>query len=167
MKKIKIIIVSILIANCFWSCEKDDICEAGTPTTPNLIIEFYDNLNAGTKKPVTNLNVIADGNTTILKFDGVSKIQIPLKTNIDLSQFKFTLNATVPITSNTNEDIININYTRENVYISRACGFKTVFKLNESGGIVQPTDPNKWIKEIVIQKYNILNENEIHVKIFF
>ena len=167
MKKLKIFFVVLLIANCFWSCEKDDICEAGTPTTPSLVIEFYDNLNAGTKKPVTNLNVIADGNATILKFNGVSKIQIPLKTNIDLSQFKFTLNAVNPVTSSTNEDILNINYTRKDVYISRACGFKTVFKLNEAGVIVQPTDPNKWIKEIVIQKYNILNENEIHVKIFF
>ena len=167
MKKLKIFFIIVLIANSFWSCEKDDICEAGTPTTPNLIIEFYDNLNAGTKKDVTNLSVIADGNTNILKFNAVSKIQIPLKTNTDLSIFKFTLNATEPITSLTNEDQLNINYTRENVYISRACGFKTVFKLNESGGIVQATDPNKWIKEIVIQKYNILNENEIHVKIFF
>ena len=69
MKKLKIIIVSILIANCFWSCEKDDICEAGTPTTPNLIIEFYDNLNAGTKKEVTNLNVVAEGSIAILKFN--------------------------------------------------------------------------------------------------
>ena len=167
MKKLKIFFIIVLIANSFWSCEKDDICEAGTPTTPNLIIEFYDNLNAGTKKEVTNLSVIADGNTNILKFNAVSKIQIPLKTNTDLSLFKFTLNATEPVTSLTNEDLLNINYSRENVYISRACGFKTVFKLNESGGIVQATDPNTWIKEIVIQKYNILNENEIHVKIFF
>ena len=84
MKKLKIIIVSILIANFFWSCEKDDICESGTPTTPRLIIEFYDNNNITIKKNIENLVIGTDTEVAVLKFNGVSKIEIPLPSSARL-----------------------------------------------------------------------------------
>jgi hypothetical protein len=37
--------VLFLFTVCFSSCEKDDICDANTPTTPQLVIEFYDAVN--------------------------------------------------------------------------------------------------------------------------
>ena len=50
MKKLIITSIALVIAFSFWNCEKDDICEDGTPTTPRMIIEFYDNLNPTAKK---------------------------------------------------------------------------------------------------------------------
>ena len=52
MKKIYLL---FLIAITFSSCEKDDICDANTPTTPRLIIDFYDATNPTALKNVINL----------------------------------------------------------------------------------------------------------------
>jgi Family of unknown function (DUF6452) len=183
MSKIKHIFIALLILFSFLNCEKDDICEAGTPTTPNLIIDFYDNNSPGAKKVVTELRVIAEGETRAIAFNptlaetnpakylasGVSTIKIPLRTTANATKYSFTFNYGNIITTLINEDKIEINYTRRDEFISRACGFKTLFELNSSNGIrteAPSVDTNKWIKEIVIQKYSILNENEVHVKIF-
>ena len=56
MKKIQLLFIC-LFSISFSSCEKDDICEATTPTTPKLVIEFYDVLNRTVKKNVNNLAV--------------------------------------------------------------------------------------------------------------
>jgi len=167
MKKIYLI---LLIALSFSSCEKDDICDATTPTTPRLIIQFYDISNPTTLKTVNNLGIIAPGFTTGFSFTGVSKIQIPLKTTENTTTFSFMQNGGDTNTTNDNTDAIQINYTRENVFVSRACGYKTVFTLNNSNGFVR-TDSNSpdglWIQNFDIITTNIATENEIHVKIYF
>jgi len=164
MKKILFGLFTLLFALSFWNCEKDDICEAGTPTTPKLIIEFYDNASPSVLKNVTDLGIVANGMATGVLFTGVSKIQVPLKTDVDAVVYNFVLNAstTSPITDN-----ITINYKRNDVYISRACGYKTQFKLNDNPNGMVLNTPKNWIKEINIQKFTIENENETHVKIFF
>ena len=167
MKKIKPFLLLFLIANSFWSCEKDDICEAGTPTTPRVIIEFYDNLNPASKKTVTNLGIVSEGMTTGILFNGVSKIEVPLKTTDNLTKYSFIFDSKNTDVTLQNEDQLDFNYTRNDVFISRACGFKTVFNLNQTNGITQNADTNQWIKEIQIKQNTILNEDEIHVKIFF
>ncbi|MEO8515096.1 MAG: DUF6452 family protein [Flavobacterium sp.] len=168
MKKFLIVTILLTTALLLWNCEKDDICEAGTPTTPRMIVEFYDNNNSTLPKAVTNLGIIAEGQTTGLLFDGVTKIQVPLKTTDDISKFSFILDAKNVDLSLRNEDKLEINYTRNDAFISRACGYKTLFTLNNPNGITEnPLDSDKWIKEIVIQQHNILNEDEVHVKIFF
>ena len=150
------------------SCEKDDICEDGTPTTPKLIIEFYDNDNPTNTKNVTDLKVTAEGMTTSLEYNAVSKIELPLKTDADLVKYNLVFNSKNADVALQNEDKITINYNRKDIYISRACGFKTLYNLNANpNGMVLTTDPDNWIKEITIQKFTIENENETHVKIFF
>lgn len=169
----KLLIVSILFTTAFilWNCEKDDICEDGTPTTPRMIVEFYDNINPTVHKNVTNLGLVGEGQTNGLLFDGVSKIQVPLKTTADITKFSFILDAKNVNVSLRNTDNLEIDYTRKDLYISRACGYKTVFTLNnDPNGIIQESnlvDTDKWIKQIIIQQHNILNEDEVHVKIFF
>ncbi|SNA87428.1 DUF6452 family protein [Flavobacterium psychrophilum] len=168
MKKLKIIAIAVFIANLFLGCEKDDICEAGTPTTPRMIVEFYDNLNPTAKKMVTNLGIIAEGMTTGILKNNVSKIEVPLKTTADITKYSFIYDSKNTNASLQNTDEITLNYTRTDLFISRACGYKTVFSLLDNpNGIVKTIDTNNWIKEIVIQKYKILNEDEVHVKIFF
>ncbi|WP_395045700.1 DUF6452 family protein [Flavobacterium sp.] len=168
MKKLKIITIAIFIANLFFGCEKDDICEDGTPTTPRMIVEFYDNLEPTAKKTITNLGIVADGMSTGILYNGVSKIEVPLQTTADITKYSFIYDSQNVDVSLRNEDKITINYIRTDVFISRACGYKTVFSLLDNpNGIVKTIDTDNWIKEIVIQKYKILNEDEVHVKIFF
>ena len=63
--------------------------------------------------------------------------------------------------------MIKFNYAKSDVYISRACGYKTVFQLNATNAIEVTADADNWIQNIEVSQPNILNENEVHVKIYF
>ena len=106
----KIILLLLLLSLSFSSCEKDDICDATTATTPKLIIEFYDILNPTVLKKVTNLAVKEVGSTSVLGFISESKIQLPLKTNEDLTKYGLILNSTDATIDN--EDFLQFNYNK-------------------------------------------------------
>lgn len=167
MKKIVFTTLSLLLAFSFWNCEKDDICAEGTPVTPRLIIEFYDAANPTVLKNVMNLAVAEPTLVNINSYNGISKIKVPIRTNADVTTLNFIQNGSDTDTSNDNIDVITFNYERVNVYISRACGFKTLFYLNETNPIALTADGNNWIQNIEVNQPNIENENEIHVKIYF
>lgn len=157
----------ILLLVSFSSCEKDDICAKGTPVTPRIIIEFYDAAQPTVVKNVIQLGVIEPNVTTGIAFTGVSKIQVPLKTNQNSTILRFIQNGGDTNASNDNIDILTFNYQRVDEYVSRACGFKTLFYLNETNPITLTADSNNWIQNIQVQQTNIENENEVHVKIYF
>ncbi|SEQ21986.1 DUF6452 family protein [Flavobacterium urocaniciphilum] len=157
----------LLLSFVFSSCEKDDICDRNTPTTPKVVIEFYDNASPTTLKNITKLKVDAAGFTTQLNFDAVSKITLPLKTFADVSALNLTLNGTDTDNTNDNLDEITFNYTRRTEYVSRACGYKTLFTLDATNPVVLTNDASNWIQNITVTQPNIENENETHVKIYF
>lgn len=163
MKKIFLLLAFFSLLGC----EKDDICDQDA--TPNLIIEFYNFENRTELRNVTNLKVLAVGETDSLQtFNAVNKIAIPLKIDADYVKYSFIINSTD--TDFANEDFIELNYTRKNVFISRACGYKTVYTLNDIDPIVYSdavSATNLWIKDIDVQTNNINDENEVHVKIYF
>ena len=177
----KILILLLIATFSFSSCEKDDICDANTSTTPRLVIKFYDFSNPSTLKNVTNLKVIGDGKTEGIVFNesatGDAKyltngntISIPLKTDANTTTYEFILNSTSANPTLIDTDKVTFNYTRNDVYVSRACGFKTLFVLDPTNKIVHtavPTTKLKWMTIISVEKSNIDNENETHLKIFF
>ena len=164
MKKIAFITLSLLLAVSFWNCEKDDICAEGTPVTPRVIIEFFDATNPTTPKNVTNLGIIATGFTEGFAFNGTNKIEVPLRTNVDTTDLDFVLNGADNDPANDETVTLTFNYERSNVFISRACGYKTIFNLTN----VLPTDfTGTWISSLTIEQPNIINENETHIKIYF
>lgn len=167
MKKIVFITLSLLLAVSFWNCEKDDICAEGTPVTPRVIIEFYNAATPTVLKNVTNLGVIEPTLSTGFSFTAISKIQVPLKTTADITTLRFIQNGSDTDITNDNIDVITFNYQRVDEYVSRACGFKTLFYLNETNPVVLTADGNNWIQNIVVTQPNIENENEVHVKIYF
>jgi hypothetical protein len=165
MKKIHIFLM--LVAFSLSSCEKDDICS--DETTPRVVIEFYNISNPTVRLNVTNLKVTGVGQTEDLGvFTAVSKIQLPLKTSEDVTKYSLTLNSTSDVLKN--EDFLEFNYLRNEVFVSRACGYKIVYDLDASNGIVHTdsaTPDEKWIKNIFIENYSINTENETHIKIYF
>lgn len=178
MKKI---VALVLLLISLSGCEKDDICV--DDTTPRLIIEFYDITNPAALKSVVNLTVKGEGagdfivfNTSLAKTDpnrylfNGSKLALPLKLDNTTTKYSLVLNSTSLTASN--EDIIEFKYTPENVFVSRACGYKTIFQLDSPGGVIvtDSATPNTfWIQQnsINIQKYSILTEDETHIKIYF
>jgi hypothetical protein len=167
MKKIQLLLICLFTIT-FSSCEKDDICDATTDTTPRLIVEFFDILNPTVKKNVTNLAVKEINTSTSLVFTGTSKIQIPLKTNQDLTKYSFILNSTDVAIKN--KDFLLFNYSRQTVFVSRACGFKTNFTLDSTTPFIKTETSipdGYWIQNVVIATSNITTEKETHVKIYF
>jgi len=179
MKKIFILILIATIASS--SCEKDDICDANTPTTPRLVIEFYDISNPSVLKNVTNLKVIGEGMTNGIVFnpsaEGDSQylingntISIPIKTDVDNTTYSFILNSGNPNPILIDIDEVTFNYTRQDLFVSRACGFKTLFDFVPGNAYTQtavPASKLKWMQYISVEKSNIDNENETHIKVFF
>lgn len=174
MKKI----VSFLLLFTFGlsSCEKDDICDANTPTTPRLVITFYDDADPTTPANVVNLQVQGKDEEFPIVFNETAtdstkyytngnSISLPLKTNEDTATYTFTYNAA---SINRNTDTLTFNYTRQNIYVSRACGFKTNFVLDPLAPYVRGlNDANNWMLNITVLNRNIVSEDETHIEIVF
>ncbi len=165
MKKI---IVLLLITFAFFSCEKDDICAESTPTTPKLIIRFYDISSQEDTKNVTGLKVTGfDENNVEIDISNLNivttdSINLPLRTDADLTKFVIYKDYVNDVTIG-NPDTVTIRYEREDVYVSRACGFKTIFK-NLTFSF--ESDGDNWIVNDEIINSTLDNETKAHVKIF-
>jgi hypothetical protein len=159
---------ALVMASFFWNCEKDDICDENTPTTPNLVIEFFDITNPTVLKNVTNLQITATGSTDTLDFNAVSKVLLPLNISADSTTYKFVLNSTN--TAIDNQDNLQFSYSVEEIFVSRACGYKTIFTLDATTPLLH-TDAampdGLWIQDITISEPIITSETETHVKIYF
>lgn len=175
MKRYIILFVFIIATfGLFLSCEKDDICSESTPTTPMVVVDFYEYLNPSVQKSFLYLEIIEIENPdTILEYESSNQIKLPLRTDSEISRYIFRLYYKNINQTLTNEDIVEIRYTKDDIYISRACGYKSNFTLSDS----EPLNPNPkitddandefWIKEIIVRQPVITNENETHLDILF
>ncbi len=178
----KIIFVTI-ITLLFLGCERDDICDPNTATTSQIVIDFFDATDPVKPRSDINLKVYQDEVKDTLVFNPTalgslkyivnsSKIKLPLRVTANKVKYKLIFN-NIPGQAKVIDDI-EFNYTRENIFVSRACGFKTSFDL-KGPDVFDPIILNgtkdkftgNWIKNISITKSKINNENETHVKIFF
>jgi hypothetical protein len=162
-------LILLLLLNL--GCQRDDICAESTVITPLLKISFFDNESVGDTipKPVTNLSVIAEGDTVnFINRVNTSEISIPLKTDVDFTTYEFILNARAEgdNTSVENSDIVDFTYARNQEYINRACSFRVTYINLEAS--VEPETPvsNKWIKRIVVDQSTIIDETTTHISIF-
>ncbi len=162
---------SILFLTLALSCERDDICAADTPTTPRLVIDFLNISDLASPKTVPLLAIKGVGNDMILEnFRAVNTRQIilPLKTNENSTQFSLYRNAEIDgnetIISG-NEDLITITYTPIEVFVSRACGYKTIYK---DVAIQFENDTDNWIQVILPLNDNqsVEDETTTHFNIF-
>ena len=155
MKKLLTLIAVVLL--CLTACEPDDICLEDTPGTPKLIVVFYDKNQTDTKKSVTDLQVKGMDMEGILYNATTDSIALPLKTLAGSTSFSLTATQN----GNAAEDIITFNYDPEDQFISRACGYKTVFtNLTFSTG-----NALNFISTIEILTNSISDNNNTHVKI--
>ncbi|GAA4810568.1 DUF6452 family protein [Litoribaculum gwangyangense] len=182
MKYFKIIIIPILlIVFLSISCERDDICPGSTPTTPRVIIDMLDFETQETSKNVFGLVVagIREGGNLVLPGYNIvttNQLVLPLKTDENTTQYIlhkeyiFDDNDTPDDTTDDiiggNQDIITINYSREEVYVSRACGYKTIFKnvtitIEDDGDrwllSQQPLNPNQSVEDETTTHFNIFH----------
>ena len=163
MQKRTILFLLILISITF-GCTRDDICSEATQTTPLLIITFKDISNPVQAKSVSNLTISTtdDPAMEIMTSVTTDSIAIPLKNNINTTRFLFIEGDIEESEGNT--DTITFNYLRENIYVNRACAFKTIYK--EINMAVDPENNTNWIQNTEILLTNVENENQAHITIF-
>lgn len=173
MKRLKKIHFFTILVTCIFlliGCERDDICAESTPTTPKAIITFFDVANPQTPKSVTNLRIIGEGEPEPLSTVNIitsDSIAIPLRTNAMETRYIFYKNYEEDADGNItggNPDTVIITYATEQIYVSRACGFKTVFK---NYLVEAEDDGDNWILTSLRAEdiTNIENENQAHINI--
>jgi hypothetical protein len=143
------------------SCEKDDICLEGTPATPRMIILFKDHENPQAKKQVTKLLIKGLGQVDSLTIFSGDSIAIPLRNNYEFTQYEFTLNTSSPTLS----DSLQINHRQFDIYINRACGYKSNFIL-ENPFYYKLTNGDGWIKSIEKIRDTLSDEKKSHLAIY-
>ncbi|WP_298759883.1 DUF6452 family protein [uncultured Psychroserpens sp.] len=178
-----IVLLSITILTTFivWSCERDDICAEGTATTPHLIIRFYDVNNQNNFKDVRQLEIKGLGDdglpfseTPILSRVNTDSIVLPLRFAEEgietITRFQLEKDAdfadNMDPNNDSNIDIIEIKYTPEFIYVSRACGYKSIFNFGPTGGITREVDSEIWITNTEIVNEIIDNENAAQIIIY-
>ncbi|KAB1071929.1 hypothetical protein F6U93_00355 [Tamlana haliotis] len=177
MKYLKILITpTLLVLGVFIAiaCEPDDICAEGTATTPRLIIDFYNVLNPEAQKNVFDLVVVGVGNNSVLdgySFVDTDDVYLPLKTDDNTTQYALIADATINNNGTPddetddflegNQDIITINYSREEIYVSRACGYKTIYK---NVTLTIEPDADNWMisRQPMTENQSVENEDEAH-----
>ena len=181
MKQYKTIIFAAftIILLSLWSCERDDICAEDTPTTPRLIVEFFDSTSPDDLLNVPNFTVYGEGlvtdptessDATLVFNSSVNTIELPLFIDDDdvetTSRFIMEMDTNLRLdddaSTESNIDIIEITYTPEFVFVSRACGFKSIF--NDLGFNVDE-DADNWINSITVLETTVENEDIVHVNI--
>ena len=149
-----LLIVLILIIGC----EPDDICIEGSIGTSELIIIFHDIDNPDSRKEIQNLNVVGSINQNdfeSLDFTTSDSITLPLRKFSSSTNYKFILNDD----NNMIADELTFFYSPNDIFINRACGFKTIFEeLNVSYS-------SNWIKNIVILNNTLSGNNNANIKI--
>ncbi|WJJ95836.1 DUF6452 family protein [Algibacter luteus] len=177
MKKAGLILILTTLIISYYSCERDDICPDATATTPRLIIDFLDAEDSDTKKNVFDIVVIGVDNEQFISeyyFTDTDDLILPLKTTDSTTEYIIIQEATVndngtPNDSSDdfidgNQDRIVINYSRETIFVSRACGFKTIFK-NVTLTIVDDGDNWMLSREPLTDNQSVEDETTTHFNI--
>lgn len=181
LKKTTYLIITLLFVLMLQNCERDDICAETTATTPRIIIEFYDVSEPEDLKSVPKLTVFGEGlitdpivtsDATILFNENANAVELPLIIGAEgeVTTTRYVLEKDTDLrldedtVTNSNIDVIEISYTSEFVYVSRACGYKSIF--NNLELTFETGMDLAWIDSIQVIETTIENENTVHVHIF-
>lgn len=179
-KKIRItgiLVILGLVTVINFGCQRDDICPEATLTTPVLNIAFFDITETDVPKTPVNLRVKAvDYDSILMNRENQSTISIPLRTDVNSTQYEFTINAPVlPAEGeeevpgeNTNMDVITFTYNANTIYVNRACSYKVNY-LDLQASLEE--DENTWVQLIKVRENDIEvdfieNEAQIHIHIY-
>jgi Family of unknown function (DUF6452) len=152
------------------SCEKDDLCDPLMTKTPNMVVEFYSADNREEPQVVSNLRYNVEGRTEVIAVGNTDSTAVPLRVDTTATKWAFTRDKTVGAgVIQAQTDYVEFKYTTRDEYVSRACGFKTLFTLDGAPNAILTAgdDGDFWIQSVEIEEYEIENENEVHVKIYF
>lgn len=174
MKKFSVLVILIILTGI--SCERDDICSENTLTTPSLVIRFYNVDDQEQTKQVRLLTVNgidSEGNPLedIVTNTSTDSIVLPLRFQnegvITTSRFQLKRDSDFDTDTNpntfSNSDVIVVSYTPQFIYVSRACGYKSIFNNLQNTLII---DSDNWIFGYNIINSTLENENAAHIILY-
>ena len=144
----------LLILVSVFCCEPDDLCAESIADTPDLVIRFYDADQPDQLKPIPSLTATGQDLETSLVFQETDSIALPLRVNNNQTDFVLSKDEV--------EDVLEAQYTTSDHYISRGCGFKTLFSLEN----LQIKEPNNWIQSVELITSEVVHDSLAHVKIY-
>ena len=155
----KYILFFVLMAGLL-SCERDDFC-VQNPVTPNLVLRFYDKDDNSQTKIVERLSIIAQGKTdSLFTNQTTDSIAIPLNSLDSETVFTLKMNNIDNTIANNQIATLTVKYDKEDVYVSRSCGFRVIYKdvnLTHTG----------WIDNLSTSLItNIDNQAKAHVQVY-
>lgn len=162
-------LLSTIGASLFFSCEKDDLCD-GQTATPKVRIELYDKSNSTTLKPAYKVECyvipeIASDSIKSLVFDNKSEIQLPLDINKLETVWNLRFTEIINNDTLTKTDQVKFVYNPKAEYVSKACGYKSVYF-----NVVVNREENpsgNWIVNYTQLVKDVINEEKIHAKIYY
>lgn len=178
MKRLLGSVTLLLVLSCYLlSCEKDDLCAESTPTTPRIVLGFFSRTNHSEVKPVVRLEVFTEGSQDTIHLGTLPEVSLPLRTDAASTKWGLTYNRIDGSTStgfDPDSDFLEFKYTTREEYVSRACGYKVLFTLQDNTDILPnpelsdvPGDNHLWINSTEVLTTNIENENDIHIKVYY
>ncbi|RZJ72248.1 DUF6452 family protein [Flavobacterium sp.] len=171
MKRFFSCFLILLLAASQVNCERDDICAETDPTTPRIVIDVYDYTNNSLLRTVPNMTLRSTETDSVTTFTNTSKLYVPLKTFDTSTTYTFTINDDENPATATFSDQITFTYGTREIYVSRACGYKTVFDLSREVGVpavlLNNGNPGTWIRNIIIDTHTIEAEDETHIRIYY
>lgn len=167
----KRITLLLLLVFAFKGCTRDDICPEGTATTPKLIITFYNNqnpnnVNLNNRKDVDSLSIETDYEDSVLVLAKTitDSIAIPLSTTSDTTKYRFIRTRGTADNPEINIDKVMFIYSRQDLYVNRACGFKAQF--NGIVTVLEDEGSENWIQNITTITDTIIDEEKAHLTFF-
>ena len=145
------------------SCEKDDVCNEGTPGTPRLIIRFYDHENPTAYKGLPGVFVQEVKQEKPIFYTEFDSIAIPLDLSLPATRYAFVLSSATD--SVTIADTLDFHVQdRWDIYSRRACGYSANYRLGNPpvSAINSPT----WFIRAEKITDTINNEERAHLAIY-
>ena len=144
-------------------CEKDDICNEGTPGTPRVILRFYDKDNPTVLKSTSRIKIKAVNQDNLYAIVSADSIAIPMDLSKTFTRYAFILpTSTSTITV---ADTLQFNYAnRKDTYSRRACGFSAEYVLSQPA--ITTIGSTTWYVNSIIQLDTIRNEEQAHLAIY-
>jgi len=170
----------LIITSYLLSCEKDDLCADGTPTTPGLVINFYKKNSSDVANTIQKLYFHEVGSEKRDSIINSAQLILPLRSDAEIVKFALE-NVTTPTGSTTptiSTAIFEIKYTHTQTYISRACGYKSTFiltpgtlELPNPGVTSDVPDTDPWFLQsdinVITSNIEIQDEKKPHINIYF
>ena len=144
------------------ACEKDDICNEGTPGTPRVVIRFFDNNNPSALKSVQNLSFKEINQENAFRVLTGDSTALPMDLSKNYTRYAIIISSNDSITI---ADTLQFNHSdRTDTYSRRACGFSAEYRLSDPP-ITVIGSPTWYIRSSILLD-SIRNEEQAHLAIY-